>query len=296
LSISSMTGFARAQGQAEDFTWAWEAKSVNGKGREIRFRLPSGFEFLEVPARDRAIRIFHRGNIFLNLTVKWERPKGGYRVNTEVLDYYLSVLPHIHAKVPNVVQPSADGLLSLRGVIETEDEEPDEASRRKMEEVLLSGLDDVLGQLLSMRDAEGGRLEEVLRDQLNSIAESVRRAGDVAATQPEAIRERLKNQIETLLEDASALNGDRLAQEAALLMTKADIREELDRLGAHVSAASDLLNVEGSVGRKLDFLCQEFNREANTLCSKSTDVDLTRIGLDLKATIDQLREQVQNIE
>ncbi len=291
-----MTGFSRGQGQADDFTWAWEAKSVNGKGREIRCRLPSGFEFLEVPTRDRAAQIFHRGNIFLNLTVKWDRARSAYRVNTEVLDDYLSILPQIRAKAPDAAQPSADGLLSLRGVIETEEEEPDEAARRKMEEVLLSGLDQALVQLKSMRDGEGGRLETVLREHLETITDLVRQAGELAATQPEAIRERLKKQIEALLEDVSALNGERLELEAALLMTKADIREELDRLAAHVSAAEDLLKGDGAIGRKLDFLCQEFNREANTLCSKSTDVALTRAGLDLKAAIDQFREQVQNIE
>ena len=291
-----MTGFARAQGQAEACTWTWEIKSVNGKGLDVRCRLPYGFDGLEPVARERLAKRFRRGSIGLNLNVQRTRTDSGYRVNTDVLEQVLALLPEIEKRLPGAGPTRADGLLALRGVIEQVEDEPDEEARKALEAAMLANLDEALGSLAAMRAEEGRRLNDVLSGQLDGLAGLASDAGKLAALQPDAIRERLRTQVETLLEAASALPEERLLQEVAVLAAKADIREELDRLDAHIEAARELLGGDGAVGRKLDFLCQELNREANTLCSKSADVDLTRLGLDLKAAIEQFREQVQNIE
>jgi uncharacterized protein (TIGR00255 family) len=291
-----MTGFARADGSAETCTWGWEAKSVNGKGLDVRLRLPRGFDALEAAARDRVAKRFKRGNIALNLDITWTRPLSQMRINDEVLDQVLAAVDKVQAARPDARPPSVDGILGLKGVMEQIDFEPTPDEREALEGDLLAGLEVALDQLADGREAEGQRLGGVLHDQLAEIETLSEQAGDLAATQPDAIRERLVQQIEQLTLDASAIDPARLAQEAALIMTKADVREELDRLSAHIAAARDLLGEAEPVGRRLDFLCQEFNREANTLCSKSSDTELTRIGLDLKAVIEQFREQVQNIE
>lgn len=291
-----MTGFARADGSTETCTWGWEAKSVNGKGLDVRLRLPRGFDALEASARDRVAKRFKRGNISLNLDITWTRPLSQVRINDDVLDQVLAAVDKVQAARPDARPPSVDGILGLRGVLEQIDDEPTPDEREALEGDLLAGLEQTLDQLADGREAEGQRLGGVLHDQLAEIETLSEQAGDLASTQPEAIRERLGQQIEQLTLDASAIDPARLAQEAALIMTKADVREELDRLSAHIAAARDLLGEAEPVGRRLDFLCQEFNREANTLCSKSSDTELTRIGLDLKAVIEQFREQVQNIE
>lgn len=189
-----------------------------------------------------------------------------------------------------------DGILALRGVLEQSDEEFSDDDVKALESALLEGLDQLLEQLAEGRDGEGARMGGVLHDQLATIETLSEEATTLAALQPDAIRKRIAEQVASLVSDVDALDADRLAQEAAIVMTKADIREELDRLVAHIAAARDLLAEEVPVGRRLDFLCQEFNREANTLCSKSSDTELTRVGLELKAVIEQFREQVQNIE
>ena len=291
-----MTGFARAEGSTPTCTWGWEAKSVNGKGLDVRLRLPRGFDALDAPVRHRVAKAVKRGNVSLNLDITWTRPLSVVRVNDEVLDQVLAAADKVKAARPDVAPPSVDGILALRGVLEQIDEEPDADERAQLEGVLLAGLDQTLEQLIDGRDAEGQRLGGVLHDQLAVVESLCEQAGDVAALAPDAIRKRLVEQVEQLTRDFAAIDPDRLAQEAALIMTKADVREELDRLSAHIAAARDLLGEVEPVGRRLDFLCQEFNREANTLCSKSSDTDLTRIGLDLKAVIEQFREQVQNIE
>lgn len=291
-----MTGFAREHGYDDHCSWTWEVKSVNGKGRDVRSRLPQGLEELDAPVRDRIAKGFRRGNFNVQLTVAWTGPLGGYRINTDMLDQVIALVPGIQAKVPDAAPPSVDGLLSLRGVIEPVDDMVPEDKRAELDAALLAGLDEALARLSAMRAEEGARLLAVLSGQVDEIERLQARAAALASTQPDAIRKRLAEQVAALVEDAGTLDQERLAQEAALLMTKADIREELDRLSAHVAAARELLAVDEPVGRKLDFLCQEFNREANTLCSKSWDRELTAIGLDLKTVIDQLREQVQNIE
>ena len=296
MPISSMTGFARAEGHEDDFSWTWAVKSVNGKGLDVRCRLPAGLEGVEQPARARIAKRFRRGNISLALTVRWNQVRGSYRVNRAVLDDIVSLLPEIRERFPDAGPPHVEGLLALRGVIEPVEDEPSDEARQATETAVLAGLDEALESLASMRDQEGARLASVLTTHLDGIGRLCAEAEGLAAAQPDAIKERLRVQVAALLDAVPALPEERLAQEAALLMAKADVREELDRLKAHRDAARDLMGGDGAIGRKLDFLCQEFNREANTLCSKSVDLALTRVGIELKAGVEQLREQVQNIE
>ena len=296
MSISSMTGFARAEGQKDSRSWTWEVKSGNAKGLDVRCRVPGGFERLEHPARQRVKERFRRGNVTLALGITGNKGNGGYRINQAVLAELLAALPEIRKQIPDAETPSIDGLLGLRGVIEPVEDDLTDNARQALDEAILASLDSALDQLSAMRGEEGGRLLSALGSLLNHIARLAGEAENLAAAQPDAIHARLKTQVEELLEGSSALPEERLAQEVAILASKADLREELDRLKAHNEAARDLVSGEGAVGRKLDFLCQEFNREANTRCSKSQDTDLTRIGLDLKAAIEQFREQVQNIE
>ena len=291
-----MTGFARAEGATDTCTWGWEAKSVNGKGLDVRLRYPRGFDFIDVPTRERVAKRFKRGNVSLNLDINWTKAQASVVLNEDVLAQVLDAIPKVQAAVPDAQPPSIDGILGLRGVLEQADDDLNDDDVKGLEAVLLDGLDQLLDQLAEGRDAEGARMGGVLHDQLASIETLSEEAADLAALQPDAIRQRLAKQVAALVEDIGELDRDRLAQEAAVLMTKADVREELDRLTAHIEAARDLLGQDEPVGRRLDFLCQEFNREANTLCSKSSDTDLTRVGLDLKAVIEQFREQVQNIE
>ncbi len=293
-----MTGYARAQGRDAQVTWVWEAKSVNGRGLELRVRLPAGHDALEPYAREAAARLLKRGNVHLTLTVDRIAEAPAVRVNTPLLEQILAVCQDWQARFPGVAPARWDGLLAVKGVIEpmAAEEVDAEAVRLGREAAMKATLEEALGQLAAMRAAEGARLASVLSGQLDEIAALAGRAGRSAALRPEAVRDRLKAQVAAVLEAAPALPEERIAQEVALIAVKGDIREELDRLDAHVAAARDLLAGGGTVGRKLDFLSQEFNREANTLCSKSADVDLTRIGLDLKAVIDQFREQIQNIE
>ncbi|MCP5368125.1 MAG: YicC family protein [Hyphomicrobiales bacterium] len=291
-----MTGFARVQGSHGVHTWTWEVKSVNGKGLDLRFRMPAGFDAIDKPAREAVAARFARGNLFVALTVSHSQALSRFRLNEGVLDQIVAVIPQIRARMPEVGAPTLDGLLSLRGVLEVEDEDQDEEARAAFNAALLASLEEGLEALADNRAAEGARLEPVIAGHLARIEELRGAAAAVAATQPQAIHDRLVAATRDLAEAVPALSEERLAQEVAVLAAKADVREELDRLAAHVEAGNDLLAGGGAVGRKLDFLCQEFNREANTLCSKSSDIELTRIGLDLKSVIDQLREQVQNVE
>ena len=296
LTINSMTGYARSEGYNEHCSWIWEVRGVNGKGLDVRLRLPAGFEDVEPRVRDRAKKCLRRGNVSINLTIEWIRQSGAYTVNEEVLSGFVALLPKLAARAPDARPASLDGLLALKGVIEPRDEKLPDSARGDLEAALLSNLDEALASMQAMRADEGARLAHVLGKQIDTIQTLCADAAKLAALRPDAIRRRLKEQVAALLEDASSLTPERLEMEAAVLMTKADISEEIDRLAAHVAAARDLMNEDAAVGRKLDFLCQEFNRETNTVCSKSGDVDLTRIGLELKAVIEQFREQVQNIE
>lgn len=298
MTVASMTGYARAEGRDSQVSWFWEAKSVNGKGLELRFRLPSGHDTLEPFAREAAARRLKRGNVQLSLTVTRNAETPQVRVNTTLLAQLLSMCKEWEGRFPGVAPARLDGLFALKGVLEpmeAEDEDA-EAVRQAREGALKATLETALDQLAQMRLSEGGRLKALLLGHLDEVVTLAARALACASLRPEAVRERLRQQVAAVLEAAPTLSEERIAQEVALIAVKGDVREELDRLGAHVAAARELIAAGGPVGRKLDFLAQEFNREANTLCSKSSDVELTRIGLDLKAVIDQFREQVQNIE
>ena len=296
MPVYSMTAFARTEDYNKHCSWTWEVRSVNGKGLDVRSRVPSGFENLESTARDQVKKSFSRGNISISLSVEWIRKGQSFAINEDILNNYVNLLPQLSRRVPDATPVSLDSLLNLKGVIESSDHSITEDAQIKLEIALLKSLDEALISLQAMRAAEGTILGNILNQQVNAILSSCKAATKVAATQPDVIRKRLKGQVSSLLEDISSLSPERLEQEAALLMTKADVSEELDRIGAHVVAAQDLLKLDSAVGRKLDFICQEFNREASTLCSKSGDMELTRIGLEMRATIEKFREQVQNVE
>ncbi|MEC4591845.1 YicC/YloC family endoribonuclease [Nitrospirillum amazonense] len=289
-----MTGFARAEGAAGGTSWIVEVKSVNGRALDLRTRQPSGFDAIEALARAEVNRLIRRGNVTLNLTVNRTATTAPLRLNRELLAQVLELAREIEGA--GAAPPRIDALLSVRGVIDTGEETEQPEERAELEAAIGKTVTQAILALASARAAEGARLHAVLTGHLDEIASLTEAAASTAALQPATLRDKLKTQVQALLEAVPALPEERLAQEAALLIAKADVREELDRLRAHIAQARDMLAEGAAVGRRLDFLCQEFNREANTLCSKSADVELTRIGLSLKATIEQFREQVQNIE
>lgn len=295
MPLHSMTGFARADGSASGYRWTWEIRSVNGRGLDIRSRLSAGFERLDAQARERCSSRLARGSVQTTLTVVGEAATNRIRINDDVLNEVLAVMQQIAGRI-DADPPTLDGILSVRGVVETADGEIDDATRTHLDAEILASLDRALDDLVAARAREGEAIGAVLKARLQEIGTLVRSAEASPARTPEAIRTRLAEQVAALLDAAPALDPDRLHQEAVLLATKADIREEIDRLDAHVAAAADLLSQGGPIGRRLDFLAQEFGRETNTLCAKSNDRALTAIGLELKAVVDQLREQVQNLE
>jgi len=294
LTLNSMTGFARAQGQDALLTWVWELKTVNGRGLELRTRLAPGYDFLDVPAREAVQKRLKRGSVNVALNVTRSQKSSGVAVNEALLGQYVA-LAKDWAATHGLAAPSIEGLMGLRGVLESGEAEEDSGAEARGAAILAS-LSQALDALTAMRKAEGARLQAVLSSQLDEIMSLVGQSEGCATLDPAVIKAKLRSQLVALVEAVPALSEERLAQEAALIVAKADVREELDRLKAHIAAARDMLASGEAVGRKLDFLCQEFNREANTLCSKSGDVELTRIGLALKAVIEQFREQVQNIE
>ncbi|WP_419902425.1 YicC/YloC family endoribonuclease [Kiloniella sp.] len=294
-AIASMTGFARSEGEYAGTTWSWELKSVNGKNLDARCRVPSGFESLDAKVRSELAKSFKRGNFHVNLVIDNKQKSVKLQVNEDILQQVIPLATRIGNEL-DAVAPSIDGILNLRGVLELVEEEETVADQEKRMELINVSLGEAIKQMAEMRLQEGSRLGEIAQSQLSDIETLQEKASELAATQPAALHERFKRQMSDLLKDGSPVPEERLAQEIAILVTKADIREELDRLTAHVAAARDLLSEGGPCGRRLDFLCQEFNREANTLCSKSSDVEMTRIGIELKATIEQLREQIQNVE
>jgi uncharacterized protein (TIGR00255 family) len=295
MTIKSMTGFARADGALGNVSWHWELRSVNGRGLDVRLRVPPGFEALESRIRETLGKRITRGSITVNLSVKRAHGQAQIQLNETALKQVLDALERLRQAVP-VGPPSAEALLGIKGVLELVEPEEGEAEAAARAECMLAGLNEALDGMVRARAEEGRRLQAIVLDQLTSIERSVATIEQLPARAPEAIRQRLIEQIARLLETGATLDEGRLYQEAALLATRADAEEELKRLTAHISAARDLLQSREPAGRRLDFLAQEFNREANTLCSKSNDVDTTRAGLELKAVIDQMREQVQNIE
>jgi uncharacterized protein (TIGR00255 family) len=295
MALSSMTGFARADGVSGNYVWHWEIKSVNAKGLELRLRVPPGWDAVEPTLRVRASEALGRGTIHASLTVQRASVTPVVRVNEPVLAAVLSTVEEVGKRI-KAAPPAVDGILGLKGVIEIIDEDEREEDRRAGEAAVTAGFSDALASLGEMRKREGEALGRVLRARLDEISGLAALAEAAPGRKAEAIKARLAEQIATLLDTTTRFDPDRLHQEAILIASKADIREELDRLIAHVAQARRLLDAGGPVGRKLDFLSQELNRESNTLCAKSNDVELTNIGLELKTVVEQFREQVQNLE
>ena len=293
LKLSSMTGFARAEGASGPWSWAVEARSVNGRNLDVRFRGPPGFDALERIAREAAQSRFQRGQLNVSLQAKRAEATGAVRINREALEGYLALSSELMA-AGHAVMPTADGLMGLRGVIEAGETEETPEARAAVEAAMAVSLAEALDRLKASRQAEGRVLGAVLAGLVERIEALCGAAETEAAAQGPAIRDRFARRLSELLGEAAPL--ERVMQEAAAMAVKADVREELDRLASHVVAARALMADEAAAGRRLDFLTQEFMREANTLCSKSATSALTGTGLALKAAIDQFREQVQNVE
>jgi len=295
MALSSMTGFARAHGVSGHYAWAWEIKSVNAKGLDLRLRLPAGWDAIEAPLRNRAAEVLVRGTVYAALTAERQGVAPIVRVNEPALAAALATIRSLAGRV-EAAPPRLDGILALKGMIEVVDEDEREEDRRAAEAAVIAGFGLAIGELTAMRRHEGAALGQILTLRLNEIAALAARAEAAPGRRPEAIKARIAEQIAVLLEASGRFDPDRLHQEAILIASKADIREELDRLAAHQAQAARMIGEGGPIGRRLDFLAQELNREANTLCAKSNDVELTNIGLELKSIVEQFREQVQNLE
>jgi uncharacterized protein (TIGR00255 family) len=295
MTLSSMTGFARADGVAAAYAWAWELKSVNAKGIDLRLRLPPGWDVVEVPVRARASEALARGTVYATLSIERTGVEPAVRVNDSVLAAVLATIKDLSGRV-EAAPPRLDGILAIKGVIEVVDAPEREQDRRRAEAAVIAGFERALAELRQMRRHEGEVLARVLLARLAEIATLASKADAAPGRQPEAIKRRIAEQITALWDNASRFDTDRLHQEAILIAAKADVREELDRLNAHVAQARKLIQGGGAIGRRLDFLSQELHRESNTLCAKANDVELTNIGLELKTVVEQFREQVQNLE
>lgn len=289
-AVASMTGFARAEGGHGGATWQWEVRSVNGRGLEVRAKLATGLDRLEPQVRERTAAAVARGSVSISLRVTRPGEARAVSVNRELVRALRSVAAELGETV------SLDAVFAVPGVVEVSDPTEDEAERETLDAAMLADLDRALGDLKISRRAEGGRIGAILSGLLDEIAAITKAAAGNASAQPDLLRAKFTQRVAEMLADTPPLAPDRLAQEVALLALKADVREEIDRLGAHIAAGRELLAEGGPVGRKLDFLTQELAREANTLCSKSADADLTRAGLALKVAIERFREQVQNLE
>jgi uncharacterized protein (TIGR00255 family) len=295
MALSSMTGFARGHGVSGAYSWAWELKSVNAKGLDLRLRLPPGWDVVEGPARHSAAQVLTRGTIHGTLTIERLGVAPIVRVNEPVLAAVLATIKGLAGRV-DAAAPRLDGILSLKGVIDVIDEDERDAERGTAEAAVIAGFRATVAELASMRRHEGEALGRVLTQRAKEIAALAVQAESAPGRRSEAIKVRIADQVAMLLDASDRFDADRLHQEAILIASKADIREELDRLVSHVAQIERLIAGGGSIGRRLDFLAQELNREANTLCSKSNDVELTNIGLELKSVVEQFREQVQNLE
>jgi len=295
MAIQSMTGFARHEGEVDGFRFVWELRSVNGKNLDVRLRLPQGFEALEQPVRKAVAAALTRGNLQVSLSVSAASTSVEAVVNEAALDAVIELVNRLDDRI-DARKPALDGILNIKGVLEFRDPELSEEAREERNQAVLAGFKTALGDLTAMRLSEGSALARVLGDQVDRIGELTLAVEADPSRSPEAIRARLSEQVASLMDTGATLDRDRLHMEAALLATKADLREEIDRLKAHVDAARALIDGQAAAGRRLDFLAQEFNRETNTICSKSNAAPVTAIGLDLKVLIDQFREQVQNLE
>lgn len=294
MTLASMTGFARVAGASAGFRWAWELKTVNAKGLDLRLRVAPGFDPIEAEARARLGQALTRGTCYATLSVQREAVVPEVRINHDLLNLLANALASV--VLSGGLRPaSLDGLLGVRGVVEIRDRTEDEVELARAQEAVLTSLDESLAALVAMRRSEGQALGQILSTRLDRLAALQRAADECPARTPEAIQAKLAETL-TLLAGHRNFDQNRLYQEALLLAAKADIREELDRLAAHLEAITGLLEIGGPIGRRLDFLAQELGREANTLCAKSNDAGLTTIGLELRVEIEQFREQIQNIE
>jgi uncharacterized protein (TIGR00255 family) len=295
MALSSMTGFARSHGASGPYAFEWELKSVNAKGFDLRLRLPPGWDDIEVSAKKRAGELLSRGTVYANLNVKRTNAVAQVRINEDVLAAVVKVAGQVAGKI-DAVAPSVDGLLAIKGVIEVVEPESNEEEDKLAKAAAMAAFEQALTNLVEMRRREGATLGQVLSARMDEIERLARRAEAAPGRKPEAIRARLAEQVAALLDASDRFDQDRLTQEALLIATKADIREELDRIASHIAQAREMLGKGGPVGRRLDFLAQEFNREVNTCCSKSNDIELTNTGLEMKNVVEQFREQVQNLE
>lgn len=296
MALSSMTGFARGQGAAGSYVWSWEIKSVNAKGLDVRLRVPPGWDAVEVAVRKAATEALVRGTVYGNLSVERKGTAPRVQINEQVLSAIIATLDQIDNRVVGAGRPTLDGILALKGVMEVVDDDETPEARQAAEKAIIAGFSKTLGDLTAMRREEGETLGKLLTARLDEIARLAARAEAAPGRKAEAIKARLAEQVATLIEASQRFDSDRLYQEAILLASKADIREELDRLASHTTQVRKMLADGGPVGRRLDFLAQELNRESNTLTAKANDVELANIGLELKTVVEQFREQVQNLE
>ena len=295
MALSSMTGFARSHGASGPYTFEWELKSVNAKGLDLRLRLPPGWDELEAFAKKRASEMLSRGTVYANFNVKRLDALANVRINEEVLAAVLKVAGSLAGRI-DAVAPSIDGLLAIKGVIEVVEPESNEEEDKAGRAAAAVAFDEALANLVTMRRREGEALGQILGQRVDEMEALAKKAEAAPGRKPEAVRARLGEQIALLLQSTDRFDQDRLTQEALLVAAKADIREELDRIASHIAQTRELIGKGGPIGRRLDFLAQEFHREVNTCCSKSNDVELTNTGLEMKTVVEQFREQVQNLE
>ena len=295
MALSSMTGFARSHGASGPYAFEWELKSVNAKGYDLRVRLPQGWDELEAHAKKRAGEMLARGTVYANLNIKRANAASSVRINEDVLSAIVKVAHELTGKI-DAVAPSIDGLLAIKGVIEVVEPDSNEDEDKAAKAAAAKAFDEALDDLVAMRRREGTSLGQILAQRLDEIEGLSKKAEAAPGRKPEAVRARLAEQVAALLETTDRFDPDRLSQEALLIAAKADIREELDRIASHLSQARELIGKGGPIGRRLDFLAQEFHREVNTTCSKSNDLELTNTGLEMKSVVEQFREQVQNLE
>jgi uncharacterized protein (TIGR00255 family) len=295
MALSSMTGFARSHGASGPYSFEWELKSVNAKGIDLRLRLPPGWDELEAHAKKRASEVLSRGTVYATLNVKRANAQSTVKINEDVLASVVQVASQLAGRI-DAVAPSIDGLLAIKGVIEVVEPESDEEEDKAARTAATVAFDAALADLVAMRRREGATLGQILSQRMDEIAVLAKKVEAAPGRKPEAIRARLTEQVATLLETSERFDADRLAQEALLIAARADIREELDRIASHVAQARELIAKGGPIGRRLDFLAQEFHREVNTCCSKSIDIEVTNTGIEMKTVVEQFREQVQNLE
>ena len=299
MSISSMTGFARTNGNISlgenIISWIWEIKSVNAKSLDLKYKLPTGFDDLALQLKQKTSEYLTRGSINAYLEINYENTSKTITIDEDLLNKITNTAISLCQKHREIAMPTAGELLSQKGIIEIKEASLSEEDMQILKENILKDYLKACKNLQSDRQKEGAKIKEALCEILQKISEITTKIETVFNTLPEKIKEKLNNQIKNLIQDIT-INDERLAQEVVLLITKADIKEEIDRLKTHIKSAYNLLDSNNSVGRRLDFLCQELNREANTTCSKAADISITDLGMDLKALIEQFREQVQNIE